>query len=130
MPLAGHPSINVRIESSRAKMNLLRVLPVLLSAVVLAAHFFRSGRLGLTSVCLVFPAVLLIPHRWSARLVQIALVLGSLEWVRTLVVLASHRNAMGDSWTRMALILGVVAVLTAVSALVFRMKGLRERYEL
>jgi len=111
-------------------MNFVRALPVLLSAVLLAAHFFRAGRPGLTSVCLVFPAILLIRHRWPARLVQIALVLGSLEWVRTLVVLASHRHAMGDPWTRMAIILGAVAVLTAASALVFRMKGLRERYEL
>jgi hypothetical protein len=111
-------------------MNFLRVLPVLPSAVALVAHFFRSGRLGMTTACLVFPAILLIPQRWSARLVQVALVLDSLEWVRTLVVLASPRDALGDSWTRMAIILGVVGALTAASALVFRMKGLRERYEL
>lgn len=111
-------------------MNFLRVLPALLGALVPAAHFLRSGRPGLTSVGLVFPTILLIPHRWSARLVQIALVLGSLEWVRTFVVVASHRQAMGDALTRMAIVLGIVAVLTAASALFFRMKAPRERYEL
>jgi hypothetical protein len=111
-------------------MNFVRLLPVLLSAVVLAAHFLRAGRFGLTTICLLFPAILLIPHKVSARVVQIALVLGSLEWMRTLVVLASHRQAMGEAWTRMAIILGFVAAFTAASALAFRMKGLRERYEL
>ena len=111
-------------------MNFVRLLPVFLSALVLAAHFLRAGRFSLTTICLLFPAILLIRHKVSARVVQVVLVLGSLEWVRTLVMLASHRQAVGEAWTRMAIILGVVAVLTAVSALVFRMKALRERYEL
>jgi hypothetical protein len=36
---------------------------------------------------------------------------------------------MGEPWTRMAIILGVVAVITAASALVFRSRALRERYQ-
>jgi hypothetical protein len=111
-------------------MNVVRLLPVFLSALVLAAHFLRSGRFSLTTLCLLFPVILLIRHKVSARIVQLALVLGSLEWVRTLVVLASHRQAMGEAWTRMAIILGAVAAFTAASALVFKMKGLRERYDL
>ncbi len=84
----------------------------------------------MTLVSLAFPAILLIPRPWTARLVQIALILGSLEWIRTMVQLAAQRLRVGESWLRMGLILGTVALLTACAALVFRLRVLRIRYSL
>jgi len=111
-------------------MNIIRLLPVFLSALLLAAHFLRARMYPLVAVSLAFPFVLLLTRRWSVRLVQTALVLGALEWVRTMLQLVMIRQAAGQPWTRMAIILGSVAALTAASCLVFRLGPLKERYKL
>jgi hypothetical protein len=73
---------------------------------------------------------MLMRKSWVARLVQAVLVIGGVEWIRTLLVLVKMRQAAGDPWERLALILGGVALFTVCSALVFRFKSLRERYKL
>jgi hypothetical protein len=65
-----------------------------------------------------------------ARLVQACLVAGSFEWLWTAYGLVQQRIALGQAWTRLALILGAVALLTAASALAFRHKWLRARFAL
>jgi hypothetical protein len=107
---------------------ILRALPVTLSALVLAAHFSRASRLPLVALSLALPLLLLVRKRWSARVVQAGLVLGALEWVRTLAFFASQRMEAGRTWGRLAVILGAVAVLTALSALAVRVPpGLGEK---
>ena len=67
----------------------------------------------------------------SLRPVQVlvfALVLGALEWLWTAWWLVQQRLALGQPWLRLAFILGLVAVLTVASALVFRSAALRARY--
>jgi hypothetical protein len=111
-------------------MNFLRLLPVILSCLLLAAHFSRNEIMLLTLVSLVLPLVLLVRRQWVPRLFQVLLVLGALEWIRRLIALALERQGAGEEWVRMALILGVVAALTASSALVFRGGALKQRYGL
>jgi hypothetical protein len=65
---------------------------------------------------------------WVPRVIQLTLLLGAVEWVRTLLSVAQLRVELGTPWTRMALILGVVALFTALSCLVFRSRALRERF--
>ncbi|MDT8435218.1 MAG: hypothetical protein RRA92_00555 [Gemmatimonadota bacterium] len=103
----------------------LRLLPVVLSAVLLAAHFSRAGSGWLVALSLAFPLLLLVRDGRAVRLVQGILVLGGLEWVRTAVRIAEGRVALGEPWLRMALILGGVALFTWASALVFRAPALR-----
>lgn len=71
----------------------------------------------LVALSLALPLLLVVRERWSARAVQAGLVLGALEWMRTLAFFAGQRVDTGRPWGRLALILGVVAVLTALSAL-------------
>jgi len=111
-------------------MNVVRLIPVFLSALLLAAHFFRAGVYPLVAAALALPFVLVIPRRWSARGVQVVLVLGAAEWVRTAWVLVAARQADGRPWTRMAIILGSAAVFTAASGLVFLLGPLKDRYQL
>jgi hypothetical protein len=98
----------------------LRALPVVLAALVLAAHFYRARSIPLAAAALALPLLLLVRERWSARAVQAGLLLGALEWVRTLAFFASQRMEVGRPWGRLAVILGVVAALTALSALAVR----------
>jgi len=103
----------------------LRLIPVLLSMVLLAAHFSRAGSSVLALIALLFPLVLLVRRPWAARMVQFALVLGGLEWLRAMRGYVRQRMIAGEPWGRLVLILGVVALLTAASALVFRSPRLR-----
>lgn len=100
-------------------MIVLRLVPILVSALLLGAHFFRSGSILLVILALLIPVVLLIKRPWAARLVQLSMIIGAAEWVRTLLVLVADRQADGETWTRLAVILGLVAAFTAASALPF-----------
>jgi hypothetical protein len=110
-------------------MNLIRVIPLLLSFLLLAAHFYRAGLPVLSVACALFPALLLVKKSWVPVVVQTALLLAALEWIRTLMAVAQIRMEFGQPWTRMAIILGCVALFTGLSALVFQAKALRRRYE-
>lgn len=63
-------------------------------------------------------------------MIQIILVLGALEWIRAMLGYIEIRKSMGEDWSRLALILITVALLTALSGLVFRNRSLRKRYKL
>jgi len=41
------------------------------------------------------------------------------EWIRTLLNLVAERRLLGESWGRLAIILGLVAIITGGSALIF-----------
>ena len=110
-------------------MMFLRLLPVLLSAILMAAHLSRHGAPLLALVALVLPAVLLVRRPWVPRVMQVALVLAALEWVRTGVALGRERLALGEPWARMAVILIAVATVTAASALIFRLRAVRTHFD-
>ena len=111
-------------------MNLVRLLPVILSFGLLAAHFSRANMFPLVVVSLVIPFLLLIRRAWVARGVQILLLLGALEWIRAMFGYINVRKEIGEDWGRLAIILVTVALLTACSTLVFRGKSLKKRYHL
>ena len=97
-------------------MKILRVVLIDLACLLLAAHFSRSGNYILVGVSLLLPLLLLVRKPWAGVTLRIALVLGGLEWVRTLVRLVSERRDLGEDWIRMAVILGVVALVTFLAA--------------
>jgi hypothetical protein len=66
----------------------------------------------------------------KSGLVQGVLVLGALEWVRTLLTLVAECCAYGLLWGRLAIIIGLVAVFTGCSALLFHGRSLRKYYGL
>ena len=105
-------------------------IPIVVSLAVLGAHFMRYDHVIGVAGSLALIAILLLRQSWVARLVQVALVLGALEWLRTLYSLAQVRAAMGEPSTRMVLILGSVALVTFVSALLFQTRPLKKVYRL
>lgn len=109
-------------------MNLLRLFPVILSCLLLGAHFYRAELPILTALCAFAPLALFIRKPWLPRAFQVLLVLGAAEWLRTLYMLAAMRLAFDQPWARMALILGAVALFTALSGLVFNSRSLRSVY--
>jgi len=109
-------------------MNFLRLLPVFISFLLLAAHFVRAGQNILAFILLFLLLLLALRKSWVPWVIQLTLLLGAIEWLRTLVFVAQMRMEFGMPWARLAIILGSVALFTALSSLVFRSKGLRKRY--
>jgi hypothetical protein len=72
--------------------------------------------------------LLFLKKPWVPRLFQFLLILGALEWLRSLYYLAAMRIAWEQPWARLAIILGAVALFTALSALVFSSRDMRARY--
>ena len=110
-------------------MTALQLLPVVLSLIVLGAHFLRAGSPILVLIVLVL-ALLGVRRTWAARVVQVTLVLGAIEWCRTLSSLVVERAHTGQPVGRLIAILGSVALVTLLSALLFRTRTLRRVYNL
>ena len=82
----------------------------------------------LSLLFLILPLLLLIKKQWVVRLIQIILVIGSLEWIRSLFIYVNQRQAIDEPYLRLIIIIGIIALFTGLSALVFRNEKLRERY--
>ena len=107
---------------------LLRLSPVVLSLLLLGAHFFRAGSIELVVLVLLLLALLAVRRRWAARVVQLCLVLGTIEWLMTLAQLVFERAYTGEPVARLAATLIGVALFTAASTLVFQTARLRAVY--
>ena len=111
-------------------MNILRLLPAIFSLLILSAHFSRAGLTSLSLIFLIIPFLLLIKQAWIARLIQALLILGSIEWIRSIFYYVSQRQAIGEPYIRLVIIIGIIALFTGLSALVFKKSALKERYKL
>lgn len=109
-------------------MNFLRLLPVFVSFLLLAAHYLRAGQTLVLFILAGLLLLLFVKKYWVPWVIQLALLLGAVEWIYTLVSVAQMRIDLGMPWARMGIILGVVAMFTLFSGLVFRSRALRMRY--
>ncbi len=103
-------------------------LPVVLSALLLAAHFLREGNVPGIALALLTPLVLLTRKRWSRRVYQIYALLAALIWLGTLGEIISWRIWLGQSWTASAIILGAVAFFTLLSGALLETPAARRRF--
>jgi len=95
----------------------VRFIPACLSCLLLTAHFLRWGSfLGILACLSLPPLALLVRRRWTLRVLQGFLILGSLLWIWIAFRIAGERAALEAPYFRMALILGAVAAFTAWSA--------------
>lgn len=111
-------------------MTALRLTPVVISLLLLGAHFMRHNLGPLAALPLILVGLLWIKRPWVARLVQVVLILAALEWFRTMVYLVMARQSQQLDWGRSAIILSAVTLFTLFSALLFQTKGLRQSYGL
>lgn len=109
-------------------MNALRLLPVAVALAVLAAHFYRAQAWVPFGITVGLLPLLFVRAPWAARVLQAALAIGALEWLRTAAALVALRQSMGLPYTRLAIILGAVAVATALAAFIFQSRPVRDRF--
>lgn len=113
---------------SALRTRALLMLPAF-ALLLMGAHFFRATLVPLTVACLGLVALLFVRARWAWLTLQIALALGTLEWLRTAWEFASARATLGQPYTRLLVILGGVALFTALAALVLRTKTARTHFQ-
>ncbi len=112
---------------STLRRYVLLLLPAF-ALLLLGAHFFRASLVPLTMVCLGLIALLFVRDRWAWFTLQIALVLGAFEWLRTAWVFASMRAELGQPYARLLVILGAVALVTALAAWALRTSTGRDHF--
>ena len=106
----------------------LLLLPAIFGCVVLAAHFLRQFDLLLCGLCLLLPFLLLVRRAWVARIMQGAMLFAAVAWLGTLVRIVGERQAAGQPWMRVVLILGGVAAASLAGGFLFETGRLRRRY--
>jgi len=111
-------------------MTMWRLAAPIFAFLLLAASFLRAGDQVMVALCGVLLLLLAVPRPWAARVAQVSLALAALRWLWLTWMLASMRAAIGVPYLRMAAILGAVALLTLLAALVFRSARLRRYYGL
>lgn len=102
--------------------------PVILSFLLLAAHFLRSASYVLVGICLAVPLLLLVRRWWAVRVVQIMLLLAAVEWLFTTLQIVSMRQADGRPWERAGIIFGIVVLWTLLSGLIFAHPRMKRWY--
>jgi hypothetical protein len=108
---------------------LVAIVPAVVAFLLLAAHFHRAGATLLVAVCVALAVVVCLRRpSWAPRVAQVALVLGSLEWIRTLFAFAADRVALGRPWARLAVILGAVVAFTLLAAWLLQTARARRWY--
>lgn len=109
---------------------MLRLLPVIISALLFAAHILRFYGLLWAAVVLVPLITLLIRKPWTIRLWQILLALAIVVWLNVAIELVQARMALDAPWLRLAIILSTVISFNLFSLIWLENKTIRSFYHL
>jgi len=95
----------------------LRLLPAILSCLLMGAHAMRSGWGSFAVIGFaLFPLLFFLRRRWVLHVTRVLLVVAALEWLRTAAAYAAQRAALGEPSLRLWLILGGVAAFNLAAA--------------
>src|ERR1035437_2783590 len=95
----------------------LRISLFVVAALLLGAHFLRTGNLAMVALCVAAPLLFFHRMRWSLIVLQL-LAYGAVgPWIAGAIQLAQLRQQGGQPWTIAAIILGSVALFTLLAAL-------------
>jgi hypothetical protein len=104
------------------------IIPVIISFLLLAAHFYRRGNLIFTIIAICIPFLLFLKNKYSIYIVQIFLFAGIIVWINTYVFLKNIYDKYNVSFSKAGLILSCVILLTALSILILNFKPLKNIY--
>lgn len=98
------------------------------AALLLAAHFLRTGNLALVAACLGAPLLFLYRNRVVLLVLQLLAYGAAGVWAIVAVRLVEARLQAGQPWALAATILGAVALLTLVAGVLLNSRKLTDRY--
>lgn len=106
----------------------LRTILVVLSSLLIGAHFLRHGNVVAVLLCLVAPFLLLLKKRWVLIVLQCFLYGAALLWLLYTRVLVHQRMLEHRPFRGVILILGSVALVTVLSGLLLNSRSMKDRY--
>ena len=106
----------------------LRYLPIILAAVLMAAHFLRSYSLLSMTISLLAPFPLLVKKRWGLVTLQLLTIPAAAIWLLTLYGIIQERIFEQRSWTASAIILGLVVLFTLFAAWLLNSPKIKKQY--
>ena len=109
-------------------MTMMHLIPALLSLALLGAHVLRGAHYAFLAVAIFTILLMAVRAPWSRRTAQVVLGFGVIEWLRTLAILVGGRVAADLPFARLAAILGVVALLTALAAVILESERVKRFY--
>lgn len=109
-------------------MSFLLLFPTVLSVLIFCAHLFRNGFALLIPPVLISLGLLFFRSGAVARIYQLFLLFIAGQWALTAFNIGMRRADAGESWLRMALILGAVGAFALFSAALFESPTLLRRY--
>lgn len=109
-------------------MIILSLTPVIVAALLLAAHFLRSGDFLAAIACLLAPLLLLVRERWSLIVLQVLAYVGAGLWLITTLEILQERLKLGLPWVRLVTILAAVTLFTVVAGLLLNSARVKNRY--
>jgi len=104
------------------------ILLNLVSAVLISAHFLRTGHLSIALVCLLAPMLFFRRHRSSLWGLQLYAYLAAIVWLHTGAQIIAMRLSAGQPWTKAAIILGVVSLVAILAGALLNHPTLHARY--
>lgn len=108
---------------------LLRMLPIVASFWLLAAHFLRYGAWVPCLLLIAFPLLLILRHRLVPYMMSISLGLVALKWLQVTYSMITIRLMMGDDWLRLSVIMASVVCFTLMSACIFQSRRSKDYYQ-
>ncbi len=106
----------------------IQILAIILSILLIAAHFYRAGNQILTYILISTPLILLFRNRISVRIIQILLFFATIEWWRVIYNVAHIRKMYNLPWIRFSIIMSSVALFTFATIFIFYSKTLKKIY--
>jgi len=106
----------------------LRVILTIFAWLLLAAHYSRVDNIPFMILSLLIPLLFFIRRKWALLSLQMLTYAGALVWIQTTVTYARQRAMAGESWLRLALILGAVALFTIITGLLLNSKKMGKKY--
>ncbi len=98
------------------------------AALLLGAHYLRELNFVLVALCLCAPLLFLYRNRWSLILLQLLSYGAAVVWLDVALRLVHARQQAGRAWLLAALILGSVALLTALAGVLLNSPVITKRY--
>jgi len=107
----------------------VRLLPLIFSVILIAAHVMRFNGLYPALLVLALLLTLFIRSKWTLKGWQIALAAGIVMWAQTTYNIVQMRMAINEPWLRLAIIMGAVIAFTLYSILSLENKKIKAVYE-
>lgn len=106
----------------------IRLLPVVLSCWVFAAHFLRVGAMVPFALLALCPLVLVVRHRAIPLVMSGLLLVIALGWLLITYDMVTMRMMMEADWMRMAAIMTGVVCFTLASTCCFQTQSAQRFY--